>query len=195
MPVVTVTETPSSVPLQQNLVNHTILNTDPDIVYSPPTAWHAGSIPTCANDGSFDETSNTVGSSFSFNFTGVAVYIFTATTPDSGDYQVFVDDGTQGIANNDGFSPSVVACALGYIITGLQNQPHAVKVEITGPSAQSTTQGTALNFDSITFTSVDAGNQGQGGEGTGEDTGAAELLQPVWLWSLLTAVLSLPLTL
>jgi len=192
---VTVTQTPASVPLQQNLVNTTIRNTDADIVYSPPTAWSTGTIQTCANDGGFVQTSNTVGSSFSFNFTGVAVYIFTATTPDSGAYQVSVDEGTQGIANNDGFSPNVVACTLGYLVTGLQNEPHAVKVEVTGPSAQSTTQGTAFDFDSITFTSVDDGTQGQGGQGSGPGTGAAVSLRPMWLWSLLTTVLSLPLAL
>lgn len=154
-------------------------NTDPRIIYNPPLAWQSVSENSCTTDAV--KRSSTIGSKFSFSFNGTSVAVLMATGPFSGVYEVVIQDvslATERAAVVDASTLRPQLCSTGFTTTGLAAGLHTISVSIAGAAAESTTQGTQLDFDSIQF-SDDSGGSGDddGGFNTGSG-GAASMSVP-----------------
>jgi len=177
----------------QTFVNNTVPNTDSRITYQPATAWNEVS-GSSGCDSKPVKRSNTIGSSFSFTFQGTAVFLQTATGPDSGRYQVTLGNGDAADQTDaqtsavDGFSAAPIACAVGFVKTGLPNGIHTINVTLVGSSPQSTTQGTDFDLSSITFTSEENASGGNGAVARGVIARGWTGVMAAWLVGLAVAI-------
>jgi len=131
--------------------NQTILSTSTSITYVPGTAWSASNVTSCR--GGQTTFSNTTGSSISFTFTGIAVYIQTTTNPLGGLYDVTIDGNSVDTAKDD-YSAAAAPCTIGFSQTGLSNTQHTLQIALLSAQSKGPTSAVGFWLDSIIFTSL-----------------------------------------
>lgn len=90
-----------------------------------------------------------------YSVPGTAAYLLSTQSDSAGAYSVAIDN--QAAQSIDGYSKGQAAtCGVGWSMTGLDNGPHTVVLNLTGQSAQATQDGvsaSAFELDGFMYAS------------------------------------------